>query len=167
VIQRSILPQVLQHTFILHLQLPSLKVLHQKYSNITLASYKIVFPAHLGFSYASTTPTVCYEMPTSLQTSNYINRAPACVFSTDSTGGIVLTVSNLRTSGTPTPTYYGLYFTGLTTGASARSSIENGSDGTTATTYVSTTAKETINANNFVFSYVEKTSDVSIVGNPA
>lgn len=107
-------------------------------------------------------------MPTSLSTSNYIDRAPSCVFSTVDSA-TVLTISNLRTSGSPTPNYYGLYFAGLTTGPAARSSQINGdsSTGTFATTYVGATAKETINANNFVFSYVRKSSGVTLVGDPS
>lgn len=84
----------------------------------------MTFPFHLGFTYTATTPTSCYEMPSSpvLAVSNYINRSPICVFSTDANGNVLLTVSNLRTSGSPAPTYYGLYFNGITTGPSARSS---------------------------------------------
>jgi len=107
-------------------------------------------------------------MPTQLAISNYINRLPQCVFSTVN-GDIVLTVTNLRTSGTPAPTYYGLYFSGLTTGPSARQSQVNGdsSTGTIATTYVGTTAKETINGNDFLFDYITKVADVTLVGDPA
>ena len=43
---------------------------------------------------------------------------PGCIFSTDVNGNTILTVSNLRTSGTQ-PTSYGLYVIGLITGPAA------------------------------------------------
>ena len=104
-----------------------------------------------------------------MATSNYIDRDPSCVFSTDADDNVVLTVANLRTSGTSQQTYYGLYFSGLTTGPSARSSDgdENDSQGTYATTYVGTSAKETIASNKYIFAYVEKTDGVTLVGSPS
>jgi hypothetical protein len=106
-------------------------------------------------------------MPANLGTSNYNNRLPVCVFSKDASDNVVLTVSNLRTTGT-NPTNYGLYFTGLKTGPAARSAYKDGdsSTGAFATLYVGTKASQTINGNGFVFTSIEKSSGVTIVGNP-
>jgi hypothetical protein len=90
------------------------------------------------------------------------------VFSTDDDDNIILTVTNLRSTGSPTPYYYGLYFTGLTTGPAARQSQIDGDSatGTSATFYVGTSATESINSNNFVFNSVSKSSGVTLVGDP-
>ena len=68
----------------------------------------ITFPAHLGFTYTSTTAT-CSEIVNSGSDSNFVNSAPSCIFSTVNKN-ILVTVTNLRTSGTYLPAYYGIYF---------------------------------------------------------
>ena len=73
----------------------------------------ITFPSHLGFTYSSSTAT-CSEILNLGSESNYVNAAPSCKFSTVDLN-VLVTVTNLRTSGT-LPPYYGLYFEGLTTG---------------------------------------------------
>jgi hypothetical protein len=83
----------------------------------------------------------------------------------------LLTVSNLRTSTTPSsgPSSYGLTVSGLTNGPSALDNYNNGDTTTGAfvTTYVSTVARETIISNNFSFLYITLTSGITVVGSPS
>ena len=77
-------------------------------------------------------------------------------------------MSNLRTSGSD-PTYYGLLVSGLTNGLSAKQNYDDGDEeaGVYATTFEDTSELETIYANNFQFSYIDKFDSVTLVGNPA
>jgi len=90
----------------------------------------------MGFSYESSTPSSCYEQPAGLTVSSFINRQPICTWSTDANKNIVLLVSNLRTTGTSAPNFYGVQVSGLKTGPSARSSSMSGK--TPSSAYVTT-----------------------------
>lgn len=83
----------------------------------------------MGFSYSSATPSLCSEA-FALAVSNFNSREPICVFSTESSGEIKLSVSNLRTTGSPTPSTYSIVFNGLKNGPAARSSQINGNSAT-------------------------------------
>jgi hypothetical protein len=90
--------------------------------------------------------------------------------STDAFGRIVLTVSNLRIGGSIQPQEYGIYFTGLINGDSARESQIEGevSSGSFVTTYVGTNQFEVINTNYFGLNAVSVTSEaVKLEGKPA
>jgi hypothetical protein len=102
--------------------------------------------------------------------SNYIDRRPICTLTIDALQRVVLTVSNLRVIGPIQPQEYGIYFTGLINGDSARESQIEGesSSGAFVTTFVGTNQFEVINTNYFGLNAVVLTTDVvKIEGKPA
>jgi len=133
---------------------------------LLLASYVITFPSHLGFSYSSTTST-CTEVPATIVTSNYISRAPSCTFSTVNSN-VLLTVTNLRVTGSTKPSYYGLYFSGLTTGPAALENYLNGvsSTGTFVSIYLGSTVASTVYCADYFFEPVTVSSGVTLTGYP-
>jgi hypothetical protein len=78
----------------------------------------LTIPARLGMAYASATPSICIESPAGMNPSNYNSGQPYCTFTTDGSSNILLTVTNLRTTGT-TIYSYGLTVDGLTIGPAA------------------------------------------------
>ena len=121
----------------------------------------------MGFTYSSSSPTAS-EYPVGLTDSAYINREPIVAITTDDDDNILVTVSNLRTT-TPSPTNYGVYISGFTTGMAARDSWIDGDPDTGAyvVTYAGTTKLETLSVHDFSFSSVAKYSGVQLIGNPA
>ena len=122
-----------------------------------------MFPSYLGMTYASTIPSLCTEMAGQV-TSAYNNRSPSCLFSTDSSDNIVLTVTDLDTS--VNVNRYSIQVDGLTTGPSAIGTTFG--DKISITTYESSTQVDSADAqSDLYFSYVSKTSGVTLTGSPA
>lgn len=107
-------------------------------------------------------------MPATIVTSNYISRAPICTFSTVDSD-ILLTVTNLRVTGTTKPSYYGLFFSGLTTGPAALENYLNGvsSTGTFVSIYLDSTVISTVYCADYYFEPVYDASGVTLTGYPA
>ena len=136
------------------------KVRYQPHPLIYLAKFIVTIPAHMGFTFASASPTAAEK---NLGSSNnaFFDRAPVVALSTNADGDLEITVTNLRT-GSPDQTIYGISIDGFTNGPSARTCTD-----ATLVTYNGVTENESIDVSDFNFDAVTKTSGVVLLGHPA
>jgi len=76
-----------------------LKVIHLLTKlNLSLAGIKVVLPALMGFKFETTAPISCVELNNYIANSAFTNRTPICTAFLDTSGNMVIQITNLATT---------------------------------------------------------------------